>query len=298
MLEEWGWIDRMKTGDEKQRFLEAKIAQVQRDPVGNRALLTFLLVAFEPIRRSVSNAFVRAHSGLTPEPRDIRWANRQEARLIRHAAREELFDVTREGALEAIYRYPLHKPPARFFLWLRETIAHRALEKLTGELPAAETTGSTRAAAEAMQSVLSGLNEQEPPPMRDRKGMRKWRQRIEMRDVFEIVAEFFQHDPVRDACRAAIGRLPKGQREVIDACYYEEVDVADVAAAREVSASTVYNQRSQAHRRMSEDDVFFSRLYALQEVRDHARARYLREAYPDGRLPDGRRLVVLTQEAA
>lgn len=298
LVEEWSLIDRMKTGDEKQRFLEAKIEKVQRDPVANQALLTFLLVAFEPVRRSVSRAFVRVHSGLAPEERDICWANREEARLMRHAAREALYDVTREGALEAIYRYPLHKPPARFFIWLRNTIAHRALEKLTGELPAAATTGSTRATAEALQDVLSGLTEQQPPELRDRTGMRKWRKQIEMRDVFEIVAEFFQSDPVRDACRTAIGRLPERQREVIDACYYREVGVPDLAATRNVSPSTIYNQKSQAQRRMSEDDVFFSQLYALQEVRDHARAKYLRETYPDGKLPDGRRIVLLDQEAA
>jgi hypothetical protein len=224
LLEEWRWIDKMKDPCEKQRFIEPRIEAVRRDPVRNEHLVIFLMLAFEPVRRSVSKAFVDAHSGLTPQPRDIAWSNRAEAQMIRHIERESLYDVTREAALEAVYRYPT-PPPEKFFLWLRETIAHRALDKLRGELPEAETTGAVGVEAAAMQAALAGFEQVDAPPLREARGFRSWRDRIHMRDVFDVVEEFFSHDPVRDACRAAVGRLPRAEREVIDGFFYEQLSV-------------------------------------------------------------------------
>ncbi len=296
LLEKWHWIDRMNTAEEKQRFLEPIIETVRRDPEANEYQLIFLMLAFEPVRRSVSKAFVSAHYGLAPQARDVNWANRQEARMIRQIEREQLYDVTREAALEAVFRYPTSAPP-RFFLWLRETIAHRALDKLHGDLPEAETDGSSVPEAEAMQVALAGFERLELPPMRDRRGLREWRSRIQMRDVFDVVEEFFRHDPVREACQTAIGRLPRAQREVINNYYYQDADVPDIAARRGVSNSTIYNQKATAQRTLSADEVLYSTLYALREVHDDARVQRLTRKYPDGVLPDGRRLVLIEDAA-
>jgi hypothetical protein len=134
LLSDWDWKDKMEGVVEKQRFLESLIDAVRRDPAANEHLVIFLMLVFEPVRRGVSKAFVSAHAGLAPQQRDVNWGNREEARMIRHIEREQLFDVTREAALEAVFRYP-SPPPPRFFLWLRETIAHRALDKLKGRPP-------------------------------------------------------------------------------------------------------------------------------------------------------------------
>ena len=292
LLEKWHWTDQMNTPEEKQRFLEPIIEQVRRDPERNEHLLIFLMLAFEPVRRSVSKAFVSAHFGMAPQSRDANWANREEARMIHHIERERLYDITREAALEAVFRYPTPAPP-KFFPWLRETIAHRALDKLHGELPEAETSGATAAEAAAMQVALAGFDCAEAPTMRDRGGLREWRGRIRMRDVFDVVEEFFSHDPVREACQAAVGRLPRVQREVIDRYFYEDEDVPDIATRRGVSPSTIYNQKATAQKTLGADDVFFSALYSLQRVRDKVRAEQLAEAYPDGVMPDGRRIVVI-----
>ena len=80
-LSYWRYMDRMRSPAEKQRYLEPLIEAVRRDPVENEALLLFLLVAFEPIRRSVSKEFLRARGGLTHDP-DANYANRAEARMI------------------------------------------------------------------------------------------------------------------------------------------------------------------------------------------------------------------------
>lgn len=292
LLEKWHWLDRMHTAEQKQRFLEPIIATVRCDPQGNEHLLIFLMLAFEPVRRSVSKAFVSAHSGISPHARDVNWANRQEARLIHHVERERLYDVTRDAALEAVFRYP-SDPPERFFLWLRETIAHRALDQLRGELPEAETCGQSAAEAEAMQAALAGFEQVEAPAMRDRRGLADWKRRIRMRDVFDVVEQFFAHDPVCEACRTAVGRLPRVQKEVVDSYFFEEEGVPDIAARRGVSPSTVYNHKAAAQKTLYADDVFFSALHGMKLVRDQVRARKLAETYPDGVMPDGRRIVVI-----
>jgi hypothetical protein len=140
LLEEWSVMDRMKAPEEKQRFLEPFIEAVQHDPQANEALLIFLMVAFEPVRRGVSRRFEMLRSGLTPQPRDLNWSNREEARRLREIDRQAIFDITREAALEAVFGYPTPGPP-KFFQWLRGTIAHRALDALAGELPELETSG-------------------------------------------------------------------------------------------------------------------------------------------------------------
>lgn len=296
LLSEWDWTDKMKSAEEKQRFLEPLIAAVRRDPEANEDALIFLMLAFEPVRRNVSKAFMGARAGLAPRPCDVDWTNRTEARLMRDIEREQLFDVTREAALEAVFRYP-PAPPRLFFPWLRETIAHRALDRLRGELPELEISRQTPAEAEALQEALAGFEQAGQPELRDRAGMRAWRMRISMRDVFAVVEEFFDHDAIRAACREAVGRLPRGQRDVVEGYFFEQVDVPGLAACREVSASTIYNQKAQAQKRLHDDDVFFSALCSLGRVRDRARAQHIAQRYPDGRRPDGRRIVVIDRAA-
>lgn len=61
----------MKGAAEKQRWLEPLIATVRRDPAANEHLVIFLMLVFEPVRRSVSKAFVAAHGGISAQPRDV-----------------------------------------------------------------------------------------------------------------------------------------------------------------------------------------------------------------------------------
>jgi DNA-directed RNA polymerase specialized sigma24 family protein len=258
--------------------------------VANEARLIFLMLVFEPIRRSVTKALERARSGLHPEQRDTNWANRQEARMIAHVERERVFDITREAVLEAIYRYPANAD-VRLFLWMRETIAHRSLDHLRGELPELGAQEFAAADARVVQEFLSGFSELEEPVMREGRGLQRWRLQIQMRSVFETVAEFYDHDPVREVCRTAVGRLPQAQRDVIDAYFFEDVSVPLIATRRSSSTSTVYNLKARAQATLESDNVFFSALCALDRVRDQARAMKLAADYPDGRLPDGRRIV-------
>lgn len=290
LVGEWDWIEKMMGYEEKQRFLEPLILAAQRHPEDNEHLLIFLMLVFEPVRRSVSKAFMNARSGLHGELKDMNWGNRAEARMIQHVERQQLFDVTREAALEALYKFPTPAPD-RFFRWLREAIAHRALDKLRGDLPEVAASKHSAAEAEAIQAALAGFEQVEGPTMSDRSGIRSWRSRVHMRDVFDVVEDFFQNDAVREACQAAVGRLPERQREVITGYFFEEAAVPDLAERRGVSESTIYNHKSQAEKKLHDDDLFFSALITLDRVRDRARVESLAERYPGGLYPDGRRIV-------
>jgi len=290
LVSEWDWIEKMKGYEEKQRFLEPLICAVQRRPEENEDLLIFLMLVFEPVRRSVSKIFINVHSGLQPVQKDLKWTNREELRLIEHVERQDLFDVTREAALEALYQFPF-PPPDHFFRWLREAIAHRALNKLRGDLPRAATSKVAGEEAEAIQMALAGFERLDGPTMSERGGMREWRSHIPMRDIFDVVEDFFKNEDVREACKAAVGRLPERQREVINGYFFEDLTVPVIAARRGISQSTVYNQKRDAEGNLRDDDLFFSSLLGLERVRDRARAESLAAKYPNGVYPGGKRIV-------
>jgi len=102
---------------------------------------------------------------------------------------------------------------------------------------------------------------------------------------------------VRQACKQAIGRLPRKQGDVIEALYLREIKAASLAATRNLALSTIHNHSSQARENLRQDDTFFLRLHALGIVRDRARALDIERRYPGGRMPDGRRRVVIEEVA-
>lgn len=83
-----------------------------------------------------------------------------------------------------------------------------------------------------MQFALAGFEQADAPPLRERTGLRAWRDQIRMRDVFDVVEELFSHDPVCAACKVAIGRLSVAEREVIDGYFFQEEQVDAMAATR------------------------------------------------------------------
>lgn len=296
MLEKWRWIDGMHGPEQKQRFIEPIIEAVCRDPKKNEAHLVFLMTVFEPVRRSVSKTFMDVRGGLAAPVQDVKWSHTSEARMLDYVERERLYDVTREAALEAVFRYPAKSPKA-FFPWLRGAIAFGALASLKGELPQMTFAASRATEAEAVQNALAGLDSTGEPAFGERAGMRRWRSSIDLRDVFETVDRLHHTDRVRTVCRSAIGRLSPAQRDVIDGYYFRESPVVQIAARRGVSESTVYTQKRQAEQHLLDDDRFFHLLHGLGRVRDQARARLIEAKYPGGLRPDGRRHVVISDAA-
>ena len=296
LLEEWKWRDSMHGPAEKQRFLEPMIQRTKRDPDANEGVLIFLLLVCEGVRRGVARELLAARTGLEGPSAAPAFHRREEARRIRDIERERLFDVTRMATLEALYRYP-SPPPPHFFGWLRETIAHRTLDFLRSELSELRTSSLVGEDAEAMQAFLSGIEAAVPPALADDRGLARWRRRIGVRPLYEAVGEFWRLDGVRAACRTAVGRLPCGQRSVIEAHFYDDKPPEEIARERGVSRSTVYNTKAQALVALRSDDCFFAALCGLRVVRDKLRERELHARYPQGLLPDGRRIIWIDQAA-
>jgi len=295
-LEEWKWPWAGRSAADKQRYLEPLIHRVRRDPAANEDILLFLLIVFEPVRRSISGAFRRASAGITPPEKDVNWGNRAEAKMLRHVERERLEDVTRSAVLTAILRYPTDSPRA-LFGWLKETVAHRALDTLRDELPQFSDGSLDAPEARAIGVFLDLVPDLEAPAA-DEEDRRARRVLVtDQRRLYGFVEEFFDHEPVRQACKQAIGRLPRKQGDVIEALYLREIKAASLAATRNVALSTIHNHASQARENLRQDDTFFLRLHALGIVRDRARALDIERRYPGGRMPDGRRRVVIEEAA-
>jgi DNA-directed RNA polymerase specialized sigma24 family protein len=242
----------------------------------------------------VSSRFIRAHGGLPRvDARDRH--DRTQARVIRYIERQTLYDVTREAVVEAIFRYP-SPPPDRLFPWFRTVVARHALFQLRKDLTD-DNTSMSAAQAEALQLALSGLEDAETPLMRDRAGLRTWRSTFNLRSVYETVEDFYGHGAVREACSAAVGRLPRRQAEVIDGLFFRGHTADQLALDGKVARSTIYNHSAKAKRHMEDDDCFFNALFQLGILRDRTRAAEIAVRYPSGRMPDGRRIVIIDQAA-
>lgn len=293
-LDEWKWIDTMHDAGQKQAHLEPLIDIVQRDPVAHQDVLLFLLIVLEPIRRGVHARFVKAHGGVNrPEAVDRR--DRSQARMIWQIERETLYDVTREAVLEAIFRYPA-EGARTLFPWFRDVASRHALFELRKDLTN-DCTSLSGAEADALQRALADLDQAEPPVMRERSRLGWWRRQLPMRELYETVDEFYRHGTVHRICRAAVGRLPRVQADVINGIYFEQRAPDDLADLRGCRRSTIYNNKAKATANMEQDDCFFAALFRLGILRDQTRAAEIRRLYPDGRHPSGRRIVLIDEAA-
>ena len=206
-----------------------------------------------------------------------------------------MYDVTRAALLDALYRYPTPGPD-KFFPWLQATIAHGALDHLKAELPELRTPSHSTAEAEALQRALHGLEDLGTPHVRDAPNRANWRNQIPMRDLFDVADSYFTHGAVQRVCRLAVGRLAPKQRDVVDHLFFQGDTPEELANDRGVTKSTIYNHKSQALGNLRKDDEFFTGLCALGKVRDRARKEAIESRYPNGTLPDGRRIVVIEED--
>lgn len=294
LIEEWQWLDRMSGPTEKQKFLEPLIERVRRAPERTEATAIFLLLLCEGTRRGVARELVAARSGLEGSSPAPSWHQREEAKRVSDIERDRLHDVTRHAVVEALYKYPTTSPP-HFFGWLRETVAHRTLDFLGGELSEIEIATHRREESGAIQAVLAGLEGADGPVAAERPGYGRWERR--MLPLYPTVAKFSEVAEVRQVCRTAVKRLPPKQQDVIEKHFYGGLEPQQIALETGVSRSTVYNHKAQALRNLHKDDCFFMALCAMRIVRDSARRATLMARHPDGRLPDGRRLVYVEMAA-
>jgi DNA-directed RNA polymerase specialized sigma24 family protein len=103
----------------------------------------------------------------------------------------------------------------------------------------------------------------------------QWIRSHDLDSMFDLAREYAPYARVRSACEAAVDRLPRGQRIVIQERYYQEMTQVEIAAAHGVADSTIRNTHSQALGNLRRDDDLFSVLEAVGRVRDLARRNQL-----------------------
>jgi transposase-like protein len=135
------------------------------------------------------------------------------------------------------------------------------------------------------------------PVLGDGRDYKRWRRQLAIADIYHDTQQYFEFSQVKQACNDAIGRLPRMQQEVIRDYFYRDLGVDEIAGRHNVKASTVYNHKAQAQKRLGDDDAWFMALWALGKVRDRVRAERLRDAPIEQRLPDGRRRIVIDEAA-
>jgi hypothetical protein len=87
------------------------------------------------------------------------------------------------------------------------------------------------------------------------------------------------------------------QADVIDGLFFTDQTPDALALARDVERSTIYNHKANATKNMERDDCLFTALSQLGRLRDQTRIAEIAARYPNGVLPDGRRIVVIDEAA-
>lgn len=290
LIERWWWLERMGSPEEKQALIEPLIQRVQRSPEDHQGELIFILLALEPLRRSIAKKFlagVALGSFATPA---VDRHRRHEARWLQDMEREDLFNHTRWATLEVIHGYKFNLQPGRFFAWFRETLSWRVLDIYkqeylgNGGLPASQM--------EALQSFLHGFDAIGGPELGEPGGFYRWRQRLGgLRPLYAAVNGYHDSPQVRRVCQSALGRLACRQRETIEAYFYENLSLKEIAEQRGAAVSTIGNTKAKAEDKLRADDLFYFALDSLGRVRNDVRRREIEQRHPDGLLPDGRRIV-------
>ena len=297
LIEQWSWLERMGDNEQKQSLLEPLIQQVQREPGQHRGELIFLLLVLEPIRRAVASKLIAGVGLSSRSSEGVERHRREEARWLREMEREELLDHTRFAALEMIHGYSFNVLPGRFFGWFRETLAWRIIDTCKKEY-LGPNSDLPRAQVEALQNMLHGFESLGAPDLRDKAGLRAWRRKLGgVRPLFSLVDRYREAPQVRKVCKEALGRLGLRQRQTLEQYFYDGLSLAEIAERRRVTLSTVGNTKAQAEARLRSDDMFYCALDALGRVRIQARRRDIERRYPDGYLPDGRRIVFIDTES-
>ncbi len=295
LIEEWRYLEAMGATEKKQLLLESLLPRVQREPAAHEGELIFVLLTLEPIRRSICRRLLQGCPLGRNEPEPARH-RRQEARWLRDLQRQEFFDATRAITLELVHGYRFNVALGRIFGWFRETLSWRVLKLYEREY-LTENRSLTALERRRLARFLHGLDALEPPETEPSAGYRRWRRMLgDMRPIFVSVEEYRARPEVQRACREAVDRLSPRRRDTILAYYYRGMGLEQIARRDGVAVSTVGNTKIAAEACLRGDDLFYCALDSLHLIRNDARREEIALKHPDGRLPDGKRLVWVAED--
>lgn len=270
-LDQWKHWTKMKDWDSRNRQLEELTDKLRRYGA-SAGEIQFLIIVCRPTWAAIA-ASLRRYGGVESPDAASGAYGREEARRVDDLDRAEIDQVIQNALLDALRSRP--RPfPRRFFPWLKEALAHRALDHVRAEVTEHDTI------LPELTEVKDVLNElfinerarsasffvQPASP-----GYSQWLRTFDLQQLFELADEYAPYARTRAACERAVDRLPDRQQQVIRSHYFEETPQAQFAKQQGIAASTVRNTHRGALANLCRDDEFFQVLEEVGKVRDLAR---------------------------
>ena len=273
-LDNWKYWTKMNDWDSRNRLLETLTGKMRRREA-SQAEIQLLVVLCRPAWQAVVLS-LRRYGGLDLDPGAAGVHQREEVRRVNELDRSELDQVIQNALMDVLRDCP--RPfPRRFFPWLKNVLAHRALDHVRGEIT---EDGQHLPYDWGIKSVLDELL------TGDGRGAAffaapaspahsAWLSTLDLPRVFELAHEYATYARTRTACERAVERLPNRQRQVIQQRYFATMTQEQIAIASGIAASSVRNTHRGALANLRRDDELFDVLQAVGKVRDAARKQEL-----------------------
>ncbi len=274
VLDDWKYWTKMNDWDSRNRLLE-ELTNKMRRREASPAEIQLLVVVCRPAWRAVVVS-LRRYGGVDLDSGAESVHQREEARRVNELDRAQLDQVIQHALMDVLRDCP--RPfPRRFFPWLKNVLAHRALDHVRLEISQDESR------LPYDWGIKSVLDELLTGDGRDASyfaapaspGHASWLRTLDLPRIFELADEYATYARTRTACERAVERLPSRQRQVIQGHYYEAITQEQIALASGIAASTVRNTHRGALANLRRDDELFDVLEAVGKVRDAARREQL-----------------------
>jgi hypothetical protein len=130
-LDDWKYWTKMNDWDSRNRLLE-QLTDKMRRREASQAEIQLLVVLCRPAWQAVMLS-LRRYGGLDLDPGAAGVHQREEARRVNELDRAELDQVVQNALMDVLRDCP--RPfPRRFFPWVKNVLAHRALDHVHGEI--------------------------------------------------------------------------------------------------------------------------------------------------------------------
>jgi RNA polymerase sigma factor (sigma-70 family) len=273
-LDDWKYWTKMNDWDSRNALLEQLTGKMRRREA-SQAEIQLLIVLCRPAWFTVTMS-LRRYGGLDLDPGAAGAHQREETRRVNELDRSELDQVIQNALIDMLRGCP--RPfPRRFFGWLKNGLAHRALDHVRMEV----TEDPVRHEFDwGIKTVLDELLTEKGRGAAffaapGSPAHAAWLSTLDLPAIFELAHEYATYARTRTACERAVERLPDRQRQVIQSRYFEVMTQEQIALASGVAASTVRNTHRGALANLRRDDELFDVLEVVGKVRDTARRQEL-----------------------
>jgi RNA polymerase sigma factor (sigma-70 family) len=270
-LDNWDYWTKINDWDSRDRVLKDLIGKLRRRDI-SQAEIYLLITLCRPAWKSVAESLHR-HAGADLDALADGVYQRETARRANELDRAELDSVVQDACVELLCACP-NPFPRRFFGWLKNELARRALDHLRRDLTtdARKLPDDYEGVVTVLDEVLTtdgraaGCYEVPSSPLHS-----TWIRTLDLPRIFDLADTYATYLRRESAVARAVDRLPARQRQVVREHYYEAFTQARIALDLGIAASTVRNNHQKALVNLERDDEMFLVLEAIGDVRDDTR---------------------------